>query len=403
MVVWFIMKICYLTRIFPPRIGGPGTLTHLIGTQMVKRGFGVTVVTQNKGDAPKYEVINGMKVHRTFCFSNEFTPYNLSISTVLFIKKVLGQLEHNDMFQAMDISVAGFGGYIAKHFSKKPFFLHYGGDLVFEFLSLKKQKNWDPKKGVTGALEQKSLTAKVLLAIQNDYMEKYNVIIPDSEFGERLLLEKFHVPKEKVKLIVNGVDTQRFKPSNKEQAKKKLGLNGRIILTATRLVPWKGIDFLIKSMPAVLKKIPDTKLMIAGEGIMYDRLRILAESLKLGNHVKLLGRVPEDLMPFYMKACDVYALPSFFDTVPNILLEIMSSGKPTIVSDIDGLREVVTNKTSIKIPVGDSDVLAEKLIEVLSSSDKMQKMGAAARRNILQKYSREKMIKEYVKLYESWS
>ena len=223
------MKICYLTRIFPPRIGGPGTLTHLIGTDMVKKGSNVTVVTQNKGDAPKYEIVNGMKVHRTFCFTNEFTLYNLSISTLLYIKKVLSQLTRNDMFQAMDISIAGFGGYIAKHFSKKPFFLHYGGDLVFEFLSLKKKKDWDPTKGVVEALNQKSLTARALSAIQNDYMRQYDVIIPDSEFGEKLLLKKLQVPKEKVKLIVNGVDTDRFKPSNKEQAKKKLGINGKVI------------------------------------------------------------------------------------------------------------------------------------------------------------------------------
>ncbi len=397
------MKICYLTRIFPPRVGGPGTLTHLIGTEMMKRGHDVTVVTQNKGDAPKYQVINGMKIHRTFCFENEFTVYNLSISTLLYIKKVLSQLEKNDMFQAMDISIAGFGGYIAKHFSKKPFFLHYSGDLVFEFLSLKSQKNWDPKKGVVKALKQKSLIAKILLAVQNGYMKNYDVIIPDSEFGGRLLLEKLHVPKEKVKVIVNGVDTEKFKPANKEAAKKKLGLNGRVVLTATRLVPWKGIDILIKSMPAVLKEIPDAHLMIAGEGIMYDRLRILAESLKLNNNVKLLGRVPEDLMPLYMKACDVYALPSFFDTVPNILLEIMSSGKPTVVSDIDGLREVINDKTSIKIPVGDHEVIAEKLVEVLSSPKKMRSMGAAARKTILKNYSREKMIDEHAKLYDSWS
>ncbi len=397
------MQICYLTRIFPPRIGGPGTLTYLMGKDLIKKGYSVTVVTQGKGDTPNYEVKDGIKVHRTFCFENEFTFYNLSISTMLFFRKVLSQIKCNDIFQAMDISIGGFTGWLAKYFTNKSFFLHYGGDLVFEFISLKNRGNWDPRKGVEKALEQKNFTVKILRAIQDDYMKKYDMIIPDSKYGERLLLEKMDVPEDKVKLIVNGVDTDKFKPGDKQKIKKKLGLNGKVILTATRLVPWKGIDVLIKSMPKVLQKVPDVNLIIAGEGTMYDKLRILIESMNLGHKVKLVGRLSEETKLLYMKACDVYALPSFFDTTPNTLLEIMASGKPTVLSDIDGLREVVTDKTSIKIPVGNINILAKNLIEVLTDEERMEKMGLAARKHIMQNYSMRKMMNEYIKLYESWA
>jgi glycosyltransferase involved in cell wall biosynthesis len=394
------MKICMLTRTYPPRIGGPGSLIYRLSKALTEKGFDITVITQKIRGAPKFEIKDGVKVHRAYCLSdtNEFTFANLAVGISAFTKKVL-ENKNNDVFHAHDISVAGFSGCIAKRFIRKPFFLKYGGDLVFEYLSLKKFDGWNPRDGLEGTLRYKGGFASVLHKIQSWYFRTYDLILPDSEYGREYLVNRLGLSTERVRAIPNGIDDVKFSPRNSKKYKTKLGLEGNIIFTAARLVQWKGIDVIIKSMPKILKH-HDAKLLIAGDGPLETVLARLIKQLDLEKDVRLIGKVMADDMAPYLNACDVFVLHSYFDTSPNVLLEAMASGKPCIVSDIKGIREVVKNDSAIRVPIGDSDKLADAITPVLENEEIYNQLSKKARKRIEEKYSWKRVVKKYTRLYE---
>jgi glycosyltransferase involved in cell wall biosynthesis len=164
-------------------------------------------------------------------------------------------------------------------------------------------------------------------------------------------------------------------------------------------VQWKGIDVIIKSMPKILKH-HDAKLLLAGDGPLETVLARLIKQLDLEKDVRLIGKVMADDMASYLNACDVFVLHSYFDTSPNVLLEAMASGKPCIVSDIKGIREVVKNDSAIRVPIGDSDKLADAITPVLENEELYNQLSKKARKRIEEKYSWKRVVKKYTRLYE---
>lgn len=387
-----------LTRTYPPRIGGPGSLVHRLSRALTDKGFEVTVITQRIRGALNYEIDEGVKVHRTFCLSdtNEFTALNLSTGILAFTKKIL-EYRNNDIFHAHDISVAGFSGSLAKKFIGKPFLLKYGGDLVFEYLSIKRPRGWNSKKGLEGTLEYNHGYTFILHRIQDWYFRNYDLILPDSKYGRDFLLNR-GIPKEKLKILPNGVDTNLFRPGDKNKLKEKLGFDGKIVFTATRLIELKGIDVLIDAMKKVSDKT-NAKLIIAGTGPEMEYLKTRAKDQ--GNNVHFVGNISRDRMPDYIGMCDVYAIPSYHETTPNALLEAMACEKPIVVSDVPGMREVINDKCALKARVGDVCDLADKLILLLENEDIRRKLSKKAREKIEREYTWEKVIKSYIQLYES--
>ncbi|MDI6902778.1 MAG: glycosyltransferase family 4 protein [Methanocellales archaeon] len=394
------MKICMLTRTYPPRIGGPGSIVHRLSKALTDEGFDITVITQKIGSAPKFEIDNGVKVYRTYCLSdvNEFTIPNLSVGILAFTKKIL-ENKDNDVFHAHDISVAGFSGCVAKKFIGKSFLLKYGGDLVFEYLSLKRPKGWHSKRGLEGTLEYKHGTAYVLHMIQDWYFKNYDLILPDARYGKEFLIKR-GVPEKKIWVLPNGVDINLFQPEDREKLKKKLGFKGKMIFTAGRLVEWKGFDVLIKAMKRVLEET-DATLVIGGIGPQMEELKRLTGRLGLEKRIQFVGSISRNDMPDYIGMCDVFAIPSYFDTSPNVLLEAMACGKPCVVSDIDGVREVVEGGCAMKARVGEEEDLAEKITTLLTNEKMRNQISKKARKKIEREYSWKVTLKNYVTLYET--
>lgn len=394
------MKICMLTRTYPPRIGGPGAFAHLLSRELQHAGFDVTIITQQVGGAPKCEDKDGIKIHRAYCLSDkkEFTPENLGVGIAAFTKKIL-ENKNNDIFHAHDVSVAGFSGSLAKYFIDKPFFLKYGGDLVFEYLSMKKPANWDPRKGWEGTMEYTTGYAFFLHRVQNWYFRNYDMALPDSEYGESFLLKR-GVPAEKVKFMPNGVDTTRFRPQDTEALKEKLGFSGKIIFTAARLIELKAIDVLMNAMKTVLESEKVT-FVIGGSGPEEEKLKKLSKQLGIEQYVKFVGNITREDMPAYLGMCDIFALSSYIDTSPNALIEAMACGKPSVVSDIDGVREIVGDNCALKAKPGDSADFAQKIIMLLNDKKLCDSLSKSSLSKIKDKYTIEKSIERYIKLYES--
>ena len=146
----------------------------------------------------------------------------------------------------------------------------------------------------------------------------------------------------------------------------------------------------------------DAKLVIAGTGPEREYFESVVAKYGLKDRVIFLGNVSREDMPKYLSLCDVFVLPSYFDTTPNVLLEAMACGCPCVVSDIDGVREVVEGGCGLLVKVGDPGDLAVKVSDVLLKPVLSKKLSQRARRRAVGRYSWKRAIGNYVKLYESY-
>ncbi len=141
----------------------------------------------------------------------------------------------------------------------------------------------------------------------------------------------------KIKTLRNGVDLEMFRPLDRLEARKELGLSGRILLSVGNLVELKGQGIMISALP----NLPDAKLLLAGTGEDRQKLENLARILGVSERVTFLGRVPHDQLAKIYSAADALVLASSREGWPNVLLEAMACGTPVIASNISGTPEIV--------------------------------------------------------------
>lgn len=219
------------------------------------------------------------------------------------------------------------------------------------------------------------------------------------------ICDLFAVSKEKFTTIINGVDTDKFQPSNSVDTSinilaNELDLNSEHIVIGSvgRLVEVKNYPSLIKAMAIVRDRYPNTKLFLAGEGPERNKLEPLISELALEQNVTLLGR--RDDVPALMKLYDIFVLPSFSEGLSNTLLEAMASGTPVVASRVGGNGEIVAEGISGYLyPSDDSQALSEVLVNLVADECKRTQMGRQARQHIEDNFSIASMVANYEATY----
>ncbi len=204
------------------------------------------------------------------------------------------------------------------------------------------------------------------------------VVAVSADLSRRIsALEPQTVP---VDVIYNGVDLNRFAPADdRAELRHRLGLpvNGVGICTVSRLVDAKGIPELVSSFRTVLKANADAWLVIVGGGPLESQVRSWAR--ELGGRLVAAGPVAHARVPEYLKAADVFALPSHREGVPVALLEAMACGLPVVATAVGGIPEVVTDGlTGLLGHPHDEENLTQNLIRLVGDADLRRTMGAAS-------------------------
>ena len=143
---------------------------------------------------------------------------------------------------------------------------------------------------------------------------------------------------DRIRVLRNGVDLSMFSPGDRVACRTAIGLSGKpVVASVGRLVDLKGHDLVIRA----ILNVPDATLVIVGSGPEERRLKALAQDLGVAQRVRFLGQVGQDRLRDVYTAADVLVLASTHEGWPNVLLEAMACGCPVVVTDIDGMREVV--------------------------------------------------------------
>jgi len=226
--------------------------------------------------------------------------------------------------------------------------------------------------GLEGAAErQNALVVAAKTAVERAvYHRATALIVLSTPFG-RILEEHFGVPRERIHVIPGGADVARFAIAESRRAcRERLGwpADRKIVLAVRRLSRRMGLDHLIEAVPRLCERVPDALVLIAGRGTMAGELERRIRQLGVQDHVRLVGFVPDDVLPHAYRAADLGIVPSVtLEGFGLIVAESLSAGTPCLVTPVGGLPEAVRGLSARLILSGTGPaVLADGIADALT-------------------------------------
>lgn len=182
------------------------------------------------------------------------------------------------------------------------------------------------------------------------------------------------VGTKKVQISPMGIDFSVYRRIDKNRARDDLGLdsNKKYILCVAAMVERKGLDYLIRSVPKISERLPDAELLLVGEGGYKKQLQLLARKLRIEDKIHFIPavdsvpRVPDEKLPLYYNAADVFVLPSLIEALGVVGIEAMACETPFIGTNVEGIPNVVEQfEAGLLIQPRDSNAIASAVIQVL--------------------------------------
>lgn len=204
-------------------------------------------------------------------------------------------------------------------------------------------------------------------------------------------------------VIYNGVDPEEFNSGiSGASFRNNYGIEpgGQLLGYCGQLVEEKGLRVLVNAFRIINREFPQSRLVLAGRGVLEPELRRLVHESNLDGSVFFTGFVEN--APEFMAALDFFILPSHMEGFSRVLLEAMSCGKPVIATAAGGNLETVRDGlTGYLFPVGAPDELARKAMELMRDKVLAKKMGKAGRIRAVENFSARKTTEEIQALYVS--
>jgi len=206
---------------------------------------------------------------------------------------------------------------------------------------------------------------------------KAESLIYPSELA-RSLLDKLSDKNQPSTVVSNGINLKEFQPMEIGDFHERFNIpdNKVKLLFVGRLFPEKSIDTLIKAIPYIIKKHPDTHVMIVGAGHLRPKLEKLVRRLDVNKHITFLGLVSEEDKILAYNASDIFVLPSLAELEGMVVLEAMACGKPIIVSDAEmSASRYLVDGNGFLFKTEDHQDLAHQVLKLITDSALRKRMG----------------------------
>ncbi len=208
----------------------------------------------------------------------------------------------------------------------------------------------------------------------------------------------------KIKVIYNGINLKQIPESYATDIIKDLSLSEDkfIILFLGRLHIKKCPDDLLKAFSYVIRRIPNSKLVFAGAGDEFVKLKKIAKELAIEKNVIFAGFVSEKEKWDLIKRCDVFVLPSIIEGFAITIMEVMACGKPVIATNIEPFSEIITNgKTGLLVPIHSPEALSIAIIDIANNNKRKVEIGDCARETIKKNFDIRQIALTYLSLYKN--
>jgi len=356
------MRIALVTPWFHPHVGGVESHVRSLAAELARRRHEVVVITSNYAKLPEREEVDGFVVERAKCL------------TVVLRTPVSPAIRRHITPGRFDVVHAHSPPPLSSYYAAKaaersnvPFVVSYHCDLELPTVF---------GRALIGLYEATYGDATVRRAAK---------LIAGTETYAATSRAIWRFSPE---VIPSPVDSRWFRPDVDGawvRARWNLRPDDKVVLLVARIVPHKGIEHLVEAA----KHVPGAMFLVVGEGPFLPEVRRLAAEFGVEERVHFVGRVPFRDLPSYYAACDVFVLPSVsrLEAFGIVTLEAMATAKPVVVSDIPGVREVVTNGVEglLADPVNPED-LAAKIRTLLDGPELRGEMGQRGRQKVETKF-----------------
>jgi glycosyltransferase involved in cell wall biosynthesis len=229
------------------------------------------------------------------------------------------------------------------------------------------------------------------------YQLAHRVVANSSAAMEQLIEEG--VPDFRIVNIANGIDWSRFAQAIAAGAPARdRSKNRRVITTVANLRPGKGHDVLLKAAARVVRRVPDVRFQIVGDGPRRDELEQQAAALRISAQVSFLGH--RDDVPAVLERSDIFAFPSFMEASPNAVIEAMAAGLPVVATRVGGIPEVVEHeRNGLLVAPGDDRALASGILRLIERPELAAQVAQAARQTVEGRFSFDRMVHEFQDLF----
>src|SRR3989344_1171265 len=306
-------RILLVTPLYSPDVGGPATHALFVEQNLVRLDCKLQII--KFGHCLKYPYI---------------------IRHVVFFFKVLKQAKNVDTVYALDPLGVGLPAGLAARLLGKKFVLRVAGDRAWE--------TGVQEFGVKESLDDfardqyHSLPIFIIKTGQKLAASLAHTIIVPSQYL-KLIVSSWGVNEKKINVVHSAYEPQDL-PS-KETLRQELGVKSFSIVSAGRLVPWKGFKALIELWPEVMAIRGDATLTIVGDGPDREVLEQLVRLLRLDDVVTFTGNVSHTEVLQRVRAADLFVLNTGYEGLSHQLLEVMDMGTPAITTRIGGNPELI--------------------------------------------------------------
>ena len=377
------MRVCMLDPLFHPYYGGTEKHVLEISKRLVKKGITIEVLTSQLPGTERHDLISGIKITRTPAIYlsklPSFMPPPYTVQPFIALEILRNQSDifhiHNRFWYHLATLAA------IKLRGKLVTTLHNAKPEGISFLTDNAAWAYDLLWG------HRILELSDAIIAVSEYTR--NVTVPER------LWHKCHV-------IHNGVDTKRFAPRKKEARKIRKWFNALrspLILSNGRLVPQKGFVYLIKAFAEVKKTHPDAKLVVIGKGPLKESLLKLAGELGVKDSVFFVTGIPEEELPLYYNACDVFAFPTLWEPCAVALIEALASGCAIVTTNVGGNTEIVAD-TALVVEPRSSHMLAQGILKLLSDRKLARKLAKKARERATRYFTWDRAARKTLEVYE---
>jgi len=387
-------KILIATGIYPPDYRGPATLLEALPAALRARGFEVKIITYSN-------VVGGEEERKKEGVWRISRKQNVLLRYVKYFLQMRALARWSDIIYATDTYSVGYFAYLLKKFSNKKYIIRFAGDSAWETASA---RGWT--KDYIVDFQEKKYEARIekLKKRRKKILVNADKIIAVSNFIASVA-RRIGVDGNKIKVIYNSIDFIRESDIDPEAA-RNIGNHysqgdAKIIVTACQLMPWKGVDGIIKILPALKEKIGPVSLLVLGEGQELENLQKLSEGLGVSEIVYFLGKIEHKNIINYYKAADLFILNTNYEALSYTLLEVMKVGTPIITTNIGGNPEVIDdNKDGLLVTCNDEKQLADAAIKILSDEEFAEKLTNNSR-DKLQKFNWDSMVNQTIETIEN--
>jgi teichuronic acid biosynthesis glycosyltransferase TuaC len=243
-----------------------------------------------------------------------------------------------------------------------------------------------------------------LSKLEDEAAKNATLVVTVSQYSACKIIQLYGVDEAKIRIIPNGVDTEKFKPAfDSAEIRQKIGFakGKQYVLFVGRLVPRKGLNYLVEAAEHVFEENKETVFVVVGEGPLKNYLVSAVKKDRLLSNFVFLSVVSDSLLQDLYSCVDLFILPSIQEGQGMALLEAQAAALPVVAFNVSGVREAVRDKeTGLLVKEVDSNALAEATLKLLSDKSLSRKMGQHGREFVQENFKWDGCAEKMLQIYD---